>query len=297
MQKLVAVIILSVLSISSSAQSNFQQFKTLFKEKDTTRVKQLLKDWEKTTPTDPEFYTCAFNFYFSNSKHEIISLQQNSPKGESFELKDSTGKTVAYLGSDVAYDPNKLTIAFRYITTGIQQFPDRLDMRFGKCYALQQIGDYSNFTKTILETVEYSVVNKNKWLWTENNKADDAENILLGSIHTYLRDLYDTQNDSLLTNMIQIGNATLSHYPDNIEILSTTSVALLLTKDFDKAITYLKHAETLNPKDYIVLNNIAQGYKLKGDKANAIKYYELTAKYGDEQAKEEAGENIKQLKK
>jgi hypothetical protein len=45
-----------------------------------------------------------------------------------------------------------------------------------------------------------------------------------------------------------------------------------------------------------VLNNIAQGYKLKGDKANAIKYYELTEKYGDERAKEDAKRNIKELK-
>ena len=42
-------------------------------------------------------------------------------------------------------------------------------------------------------------------------------------------------------------------------------------------------AKKINPKDYIVLSNIAQAYKLKGDKNNAIKYYELTVKYGDKQ--------------
>jgi len=170
-------------------------------------------------------------------------------------------------------------------------------MRFGKCYALGQIKDYGNFTKEIIETVAYSVVNKNNWLWTENKKQDDAENFMLSAIQDYLGQLYATEDDRLLDNMIQIGEATLKHYPKSVEILSTTSVAFLLKKDYDKALVYLKQAEQLNPKDYIVLNNIAQGYKLKGDKANAIKYYELMAQYGDEEAKQQARENIKALKK
>ena len=120
---------------------------------------------------------------------------------------------------------------------------------------------------------------------------------MLGTLQTYLKELYETEDDNLLPNMIQIGDAVLKYYKNNVEILSTTSVALMLTKNYDKAIDYLKQAEKINPKDYIVLNNIAQGYKLKGDKANAIKYYELTEKYGDEQAKQQARQNIKALQK
>jgi tetratricopeptide (TPR) repeat protein len=98
----------------------------------------------------------------------------------------------------------------------------------------------------------------------------------LETIQTYLRELYDSEDDNLLPYMIQIGEATLNYYHNSVEILSTTSVALLLTKNYDKAIDYLKQAEALNPKDFIDLNNIAQGYKLKGDKVNSIKYYKLT---------------------
>ncbi len=71
----------------------------------------------------------------------------------------------------------------------------------------------------------------------------------------------------------------------------------MLTKNHEKAITYLKQAEKLNPKDFIVLNNIDQGYKLKGDNENAIKYYLLTAKYGDEQAKQTSKSEMDKLKK
>jgi len=55
-------------------------------------------------------------------------------------------------------------------------------------------------------------------------------------------------------------------------------------------------AEKINPKDFMVLNNLAQAYKLKGNKPNAIKYWELTEKYGDEQAKRQAKESLQTLR-
>ena len=117
------------------------------------------------------------------------------------------------------------------------------------------------------------------------------------SVQSYLKQLYETENDSLLENMKQIGDLTVRHYPNNVEILSTTSIAYLLTKNYDKAIELLKQAEKVNPKDFIVLGNIAQGYKRKGDKTNAIKYYKLTEKYGDGQAKQQARKFLKELTK
>lgn len=296
MQKTISLLFLTMISTLVFGQPNYEKFKKLFKNNDTAKIKSLFAEWEKTNPNDPELYTSAINFYFSNSKQEIISLDRNQKSKESFQFTDSTGKVAGYINSNIGYTPDKLSKAVKYANTGIDKFPDRLDIRFGKCYLLQQIGDYDNFTKEIIKTVEYSRVNKNIWLWTENKKQEDGEGFMLGTIQTYLKEMYDTEDDNLQPNMIQIGEATLKYYNNNVEILSTTSVALMLTKNYDKAIEYLKQAEKVNPKDYIVLNNIAQGYKLKGDKANAIKYYELTEKYGDEQAKQQAKQNIKDLK-
>lgn len=297
MQKIMTLLALTFFSTLLSGQSNYETFKKLFKEKDTAKIRLLLAAWEKTQPEDPELYTAAFNFYFLNSKQEMLSLQQKEPEKESFKLTDSTGKVAGFLTSDMGYDPDQLNKAFKYINTGIQKFPDRLDMRFGKCYVFGQIGDYDNFTKEIIQTIEYSVVNKNNWLWTENKKQDNGTGFMLATIQDYLRQLYDTEEDDLLNNIIQIGQVTLKYYPDNIEILSTTSVALMLMQQYDKAIEYLKRAEKLNPEDYIILNNLAEGYKRKGDKINAIRYYELTEKYGSEDAKRQARQSIKELQK
>lgn len=292
-----SIITIILLSISNFAfgQSNYEKFKKLFQDNDTMKIKILLSEWEKSNPNDPELYTSAFNYYFSNSKQEILSLEKEQYGKESLKLTDSAG-TDYYMNSNLGYNPEKLENAFNYIDNGIEKFPKRLDIRFGKCYVLGEVGDYENFTLEIIKTVEYSNIIKNNWLWTENKKLDDAEKFMLGSIQSYLKQLYDTEDDSLLDNMKSIGDVVIKYYPNNIEILSTTAVAHTLTKNYDKAINYLKQAEKLNPKDFIVLNNIAHCYKLKGDKMNSIKYYELTEKFGDEQAKQQARKEIKELK-
>jgi tetratricopeptide (TPR) repeat protein len=297
MKKTTIILFLTIISNLTFGQSNYDKFKKLFKENDTLKIKELLLNWEKTDPNDAELYTSAFNYYFSNSKQEILSLEKEQSGKESLQLTDSTGNVAGFMNSNLGYNPDKLDKAFLYIDKGIDKFPNRLDIRFGKCYVLGELAEYEKFTQEIINTVEYSKKINNKWLWTENKEKEDAENFMLGTVQAYLKQLYDTEDDNLLLNMIKIGDITLNYYPNNIEILSTAAVANMLTKNYDKAIGYLKQAEKLNPKDFIVLNNIAQGYKLKGDKENAIKYYELTAKYGDEQAKQSSKNEIEKLKK
>jgi len=170
-------------------------------------------------------------------------------------------------------------------------------MRFGKTYVLGENENYTEFTKEIIKTIEYSNVIKNEWNWTKDKKLEDAENFMLGSIQNYVTQLYNTGNDDLLENMKNIAETILKNYPNHIESLSNISIVHLIWKEFDKGLEYLQKAEKINPTDFVVLGNIAQAYKMKDDKINAIKYYELVKKYGNEDAKANSDENIKNLRK
>jgi len=296
MNKVLLLILFLVTSAVVYGQSNYEKFKELFKDNDTSGVQKLLIEWEQSRTKDAEFYTSAFNFYYTQSKEEVVLIDQQQKKNQSFQLTDSTGKVVGYISSNPAFNEGKLSLAFKYINEGIARFPNRLDLRFGKCYVLGQIGDYDNFTSEIIKAVEYSPSINNVWTWTENKKLEKGEQFMLETVQEYLKQLYDTENDSLLEDMKRIGEITIKHYPNNIEILSTTAVANTLTKNYGKALEYLKQAEKINPKDFIVLNNLAQVYKQTGDKVSAIKYFELVEKYGDEEAKQQARRNINELR-
>jgi tetratricopeptide (TPR) repeat protein len=282
------------------AQAFQQQFNELVSKKDTLGQEHLLTNWEKADSNDPELYVAWFNYFVNKSRKEVIAIGQN-PKGKdvlNIMDKDSTNKNpVSYMYGDTYYNHNVLNKGFSYIEKGLAKYPNRLDFRFGKIYMYEQIGDYESFTNNIIEVINYSAVNQNKWTWAENKVLDDSKYFMLNSIQDYQLQLYNSGKDELLNNMKSIAEVILKYYPDHIESLSNLSVVFMIQKEYDKALEQLFKAEKLNPKDFIVLNNIAQAYKLKGDTKNAISYYELAMKYGNDQAKNYAKDQIKELKK
>jgi hypothetical protein len=277
-------------------QNFYEKFKKFSEEKDTIQQLKILKEWESKNANDPELYTSYFNYYFSKSKTELISIDKNSNGKEGYQLKDSLGNVAGYIQSNKSYNEKYAKKGMEYIEKGILKFPKRLDMRFGKTYVLGDSENYEEFTKEIIKTIEYSNIIKNDWNWTKDKKLEDAEDFMLGSIQNYVTQLYDTGRDDLLENMKNIAETILKYYPNHIESLSNISIVHLIRKEFDKGLEYLQKAEKINPTDFIVLGNIAQAYKMKGDKVNAIKYYELVKKYGNEDAKANSDENIKNLR-
>ncbi len=291
---------LTFLLCQTFGQGFQKQFYDLVSKKDTVGQIELLQRWEKTEKEDPELYVAYFNYYVMKSQTEQITLGQN-PKGEKvlqIMNTDTTKKEpVGYIYGDTYYDTKLLNKGFGYINQGIDKFPTRLDMRFGKIYMFGKTENYEKFTQEIVKTIDFSAVIKNKWTWTDNKPVDDPEKFMLSAVQDYVFQLYNTENDALLDNMKRIAETVLKYYPNQVESLSNLSIVYLLKKEYDKALEPLLKAEKIDNQDYIVLSNIAQAYKLKGDYKKAIEYYELTVKHGDDAAKKYAKSQIEELKK
>lgn len=292
---------LTLIANQTFGQTFKEQFHDLFFQKDTSeQQKQLLEKWEKANSNDPELYVAYFNYYVHESKKEAIRID-NNPKGNNvFQLTDpadSDNNPVGYMNFEIIYDQKMLQNGFAYIDKGIKKYPDRLDMRFGKIYILGQIEDYEKFTSEIIKVVNYSSINKNKWTWSDSKPLDDSQKFMLNAVQGYQNVLYDTRDVNSLDNIKRISETVLQYYPDHVESLSNLSVVYMNQKKYDEALKLVLKAEKINPQDYIVLMNIAQAYKLKGDFDNSIKYYKLAIKYGDEDAKKYAQEQIDKLQK
>jgi tetratricopeptide (TPR) repeat protein len=286
-------ILISQIGFSQNYQSDFQKY---CQTNDTINQLKVLTEWKSANPKDAELFTSYFNYHFMKSKQEVLALNTDEPNGEGLVLKDSLNQTAGYLGSQIYYDQAELKKGLNKIDEGIELYPNRLDMRFGKIYVLGQIPDWVNFTSEIIKTIQYSSTNKNDWIWTNNEKQENGKDFFLSSLQDYQVQLYNTGNDDLLVNMRNIAKEILKYYPNHIESMSNLSITYLLTGEYDKGIDPLLRAEKINPKDFIVLSNIAQGYKLKGDIEKAIAYYEKTVEYGDKQAKDFAKKQIEELK-
>ena len=275
-------IILSLLLFFSVFQNgisqNFQNaFLKEFNLNDSLRQREILEQWRKEKPDDAELFTSYFNYYFKLS-------QINSPTVESEGGLKGFHQKYFELGVDI-------------INKGIELYPDRLDMRFGEIYTYGLVKDWENFTKSIIEAIDFSSKNNNEWIWRNNEKKENGKEFFLGSVQNYQNQLYNTNDDALLMQMREIANKILEYYPDEVVSLSNLSSTYLLTGELEKGMEPLLIAEKLAPKDPIVLNNLARGYQLKGDRKRAIKYYEETLKYADEESSQIVRQQIEALKK
>jgi len=297
MKQVLSILAFSILANACCTQTYKEQFDQLCQDGDTTKQIELLKKWELEDPSNPELFTSYFNYYILKSKKEIVSLSTGQPTGESLQIQDSTGQIAGFLGSSIVYDADVLAKAFDKIDEGIKLYPNRLDMRFGKIYALSQAGEWESFTNELVKTIQYSKINNNQWTWTHNEKLEKGKEAFLGAIQGYQLTLYETGKEDLLKNMRTIAEEILNIYPDHIESLSNLSITYLLKGEYDKAIEVLLKAEKIDPNDGVVLSNIAHAYKQKGDMGKAMKYYEKMLKLDDPEAVEFAKEQIERLKK
>ena len=295
MKKVFLLFVASALSPFLYSQDYQDRFNEYFQAGDTLNQRQVLENWERDDPNNAELYTCFFNYYINHSKRELLALTNEEPDGESLVISDDSSNTVGYLGSDIHYDMIEFERGIDKINKGIELYPNRLDMRFGKIYAFGLIEDWRRFTDEIIVTINYSVVNDNKWTWTNNEEVNSDANDFLLSVQDYQLQLYNTGDDDLLMNMREIALAVLKHYPDHIESLSNISITYMIVGENDKAIEYLLRAENLNPQDYIVLGNIAEAYKRKGDTNMAAEYYKKILKHGDKQSRKYANDQLNTL--
>lgn len=295
MKQTVVILITLLISLVGFSQDYEAEFNKYHLENDTVNQLRVLTKWEAEKPTDAELFSSYVNYYFMKSRKEVLSLSSEEPEGEGLILTDSLNQTAGYLERTIHYDLVELEKGIEKIDQGIKLYPNRLDMRFGKIYILGQIPDWERFTSEIIKTIQYSAEINNEWTWTHNEKQEDAKSFFLLSLQDYQVQLYNTDNDDLLINMRDIANEVLKYYPNHIESLSNLSITYLLTGEFDKGIKPLLRAEEINPKDYVILSNIAQGYKFKGDTKKAIEYYQKIIEHGDEQAIKYAKQQIMEL--
>ena len=281
-------------------QNDWQQFTLLIENEDTLGQRILLENWEKRTLNDPELYVAYFIYFVKKSRSEVLvigqDLKQNAYMVLEIENQDSSKQNGAeYMYKQVSYDDLYTQKAIEWIDKGIERFPNRLDMRFGKIYFLGLLENYEAFTEQIIQTIYYSAINQNQWLWSENSALEQPKERMLSSIQDYQNDLYATSKDTLLYNMQKIAEAVLKVYPDHIESLSNIGAVYFLLGQYEKALTPFYAAYQLNPKDLVVINNLAETYNELGLNIKAEAYYRLLMKYGDKQDKKYAKAKIKQL--
>lgn len=263
----------SCINSQNTSSSRLASFTHAMQKKDTTNMRLILEKWEKDSPEDPELATSYLNYYYLLSQNSSLYLSTDTTSDrDQLLLSDSTGNRVGSLSDKSSYNDFYINKGLAIIDKAIIKFPDRLDMRFGKIYVLGQLKRWADFTTEIIKAINRSAINKNKWKWTENKPYVGGEKAFHGSLQGYQNDLYNTQNDSLLTNMQDIAQAVLRYYPNDVQSLSNISIGYIVNNKCEKALTYLLRAEKIAPHDPVILSNLSAAYERMGNKKKAEEY-------------------------
>lgn len=283
----------------ASSQTLKKRYESISAKNDPVAEEQFLKEWEETNCDDPELYTAFFNYYTRQSLRENIVFEKEKPLHTNYLILNNADFTKkepsTYIYNNISYDKKLIGKVINYVEKGIGKFPSRLDMRFGLIHLYKLLGRFDDYTTEILDVINHSAHNGNEWLWTEGTMLPDGKKTMLEGMQGYILELYEARDSKLINNMMQIAEITIEYYPNDVQSHLNQSIVFLLCKEYDRALSSLSDAEKLNPKDILVLGNMAQAYKLKGDKANAIRYYKMMAEQGDADARNYAMKQIKKI--
>jgi tetratricopeptide (TPR) repeat protein len=274
-----------------------KEFTSKFRENEynSTEIKNILKNWKKTSKNDVEYYISAFNFYFKESQQEVLQLTQDEPQEgkEALVLSDSLGNKSGYMYSQINTNDSLFKISQNTIDEAIKLFPNRLDLRFGKIHTLGEVKKIDEFTTEILKTIDYSKKINHKWFWSNDKILEDSENFFIDSMQSSQNTLFQIESDE---NLKKVAKKMYDIFPNDIFVISSYGVTFLIEEKNKEALELYLKAEKINPNDTIVLNNIGLIYERLSDKKNALKYYQKITEVGDKKAKALAEKKINQLK-
>jgi tetratricopeptide (TPR) repeat protein len=238
-------------SYGSYGQSFKDAFKGALNANDLAKAEQILKDWDFADANDPELYVSYFNFY-------TLKSQTKDPRN---------------------YDEVFARKALDFISEGIERFPTRFDMRIGKLYMLVRMKDYPAITTNVIQLIDYSGKINNNWKSEEFRLLEEPEEMLYGAVQEFQELLFAADDEKLYPDIIRISEEMLKHYPKHLQSWLNISMVYVTGKNYDKSLETLLKAEKIDSKDPVLLYNIASVYKLKGEKEQAGKYFELTTRH------------------
>lgn len=287
MKQILTLILAGLLGLGAwGQQSDYAKFQTLLTQKDTAALRKFIPKWEQSAGQSGDTYAAWCNLLLMEARKEILQLSADTTAHEGLILMDSTGNKAGSITDLVCYDAEKMQKLYQKFDEGLAKYPDRLDLWFGKVH-VQLLDNHPNgAVETLQKAIDRSVVNHQKWLWTNDKSTPSApEDFFFSTLQDYFRQLYDAKEDT--TNMAFV-NHVLKNYPKNTYFLNDKAALLAVKGEKQEALKVLLQLHQLAPHDDIVIANIATLSKETGNKKQATEFYKKLLKSENESLSNDA---------
>ncbi len=278
------------------AQTHREQFQHAFGEGDFEQAGVTLNAWEKEDPEDAELFVACFNYYYRLALQSGVQLSTAPGYGDQLEITDEeSGETVGYLSEQMVRNDSLFDLALSWINRGIGLHPSRLDMYFGRTYALREMERLDAHLTSILEVISVQDTNP-VWTWSEGEPLEDAETVFKEAIQQYMY-VFFSMNPPFLTGVDTISLRMNRLYPDDPVNYSNLGVVRLYREDPEGALRYFRKGLAIDPADMIIAGNLAYAHRQLEQWEEAIRIYNQIIERGDPEEAEFAREQLEMINK
>ena len=287
MKRRVVLFAVCLCSLMAWGQTDYYaHFQELLDKEDTVGLRTFIPEWEQKVGLSGDTYAAWYNLLLLEARQEVLQLSADTAVHDGLLLTDSTGNKAGSITDQVYYDAKKMGKLYQKFDEGLAEYPDRLDLWFGKVH-VQLLENHANdAVETLKQVVDRSVINHQKWLWTNDKSTPSApEEFFFSTLQDYFRQLYDAQEDDVNMSFV---DHVLKNYPKNIYFLNNKAALLSVKGEKQEALKVLLQLYQLAPDDDIVVANIATLSKETGNKKQAMEFYKKLLKSTNEDIRNEA---------
>lgn len=261
-----------------SAEDYAARFKQLRDQKaDGAQIDALLDEWRAKNSNDPDAWITSANYYFNQSVGPYMSAEP--PKKGDYAIKEE--KTGKQAGS-ISFRPNVAQTS-RNAATILQEatgkWPDRLDIWCGLSWMYQEGGDFDNEFGTLQKMVAYVREHPTGLKWLKGEPlTEPADKFVPEKLHSYATYYEKKENPEDDKRMLKIAMFSAEQFPNHPYAFNDVAVYYSINKDYPKTREWLEKAHQADPKDGLVIYNLAYVSEKMGDKSAAKKWYEENLK-------------------
>ncbi|UOQ74334.1 hypothetical protein [Hymenobacter cellulosilyticus] len=119
MRKILAVSLLTLVSLTGYAQTYQIDFRRAMQTQDTAKVRKVLTTWQQKKPQDPDWYVANFNYLLKKAYRVEVSSNPGKPGGLVFSKPN--GEAAGSISE--GYEPTLLAAARTTLREGIRVAP------------------------------------------------------------------------------------------------------------------------------------------------------------------------------
>jgi len=260
-------------------------------------MEKFINEGAATHANDPDYYAASANYWCRAASSVLISTKP-AGKGDLVLTDQKTGKPVGSISLEDGSDPEYDQKAVKILEEGNKRFPWRADIALGLASLQFKTGNPKSCTETLLGLLATAQKNPSALRWMGDAPLPGPpQDFIPNSVYDYCAKLYklnDTKADSccrqLCEEMVRI-------YPENPKPLNLLAALANADHKPDEALGWLQKAHAADPKDALVLMNLADMSRKLGKNKEAIDAWKevIALPQADEDSKREAQASINKL--